>query len=261
MKKMTFLCSLPRAGNTFLGSLINQNSSVSMTANSLVAEILWKIDLLGTSEIAKNFPDGRSLVNSMESAFTGYYRDWDAEFIIERGPWGTPNNLALLDMIVADPKFIVLVRPVLECLASFIRVEKDTFPSEQDIENRCHELMGEEGILGKSIWSIENVTSSRMQDCLLINYDDLVADPQDTLEKIGRHIGVPDLSADASKLTQFSVNGVEYDDTETGRGSPLHHIRTDGLPVDTYEVSDFLPAAILDYYSGKDCVNWHTLQN
>ena len=260
MKNMTFLCSLPRAGNTFLGSLINQNSSVAMTANSLTTEILWRIDSLGTSEVAKNFPDGRSLINSMESAFTGYYRDWDAKFIIERGPWGTPNNLALLDMIVDDPKFIVLVRPVLECLASFIRAEIDTFPCEQDIENRCHELMSEEGILGKNIWSVENLISQK-RDHLMIRYDDLVADPQDTLAKIGRHIGVPELSADVSKLTQFSVNGVKYDDNETGRGVPLHHIRTDGLPVDTYEVSDFLPAPILQHYGGKDRDQWHILQN
>ena len=41
MKKIYFLCGLPRAGNTLLGSIVNQNKNIKITANSIVPDILY----------------------------------------------------------------------------------------------------------------------------------------------------------------------------------------------------------------------------
>ena len=41
IKKIFFLVGLPRAGNTLLGSILNQNPDIAVTANSITPDILY----------------------------------------------------------------------------------------------------------------------------------------------------------------------------------------------------------------------------
>ena len=43
MKEIFFLEGLPRAGNTLLGSILNQNPDIAVTANSITPDILYNI--------------------------------------------------------------------------------------------------------------------------------------------------------------------------------------------------------------------------
>jgi len=45
MKEYYFLCSLPRAGNTLLGSILNQSKDIKLTANSILPEIIYQLYL------------------------------------------------------------------------------------------------------------------------------------------------------------------------------------------------------------------------
>ena len=56
MKKFFCLHGLPRAGNTLLGSIINQNPKVAVTANSIIADMLGELYSLQNTDIFKNFP-------------------------------------------------------------------------------------------------------------------------------------------------------------------------------------------------------------
>ena len=134
MKEYYFLTGLPRSGNTLLGSIINQNTNISLTANTILTDVFYQLHLIKDYQIYKNFPDENSFNNIIKNVFNNYYKDWKAKFIIDRGLWGTPANLQLLKTIIKKPKFIILYRPVLECLASFIKIEKPT-----NIELRCHD--------------------------------------------------------------------------------------------------------------------------
>ena len=56
--KYYFLSGIPRAGNTILSSILNQNKDIGVSANSLVAETLYKLDEWKKSDVAfNNFPD------------------------------------------------------------------------------------------------------------------------------------------------------------------------------------------------------------
>ena len=46
MKEVYFLTSLPRSGNTLLGSIINQNPNLNLTANTILTDIIYQIYLL-----------------------------------------------------------------------------------------------------------------------------------------------------------------------------------------------------------------------
>ena len=58
-----------------------------------------KLFLLKNTDVFKNFSDHKSLDNVMDVVFDCYYQDWKQEYIIDRGPVMTLNNLKLVKKI------------------------------------------------------------------------------------------------------------------------------------------------------------------
>jgi hypothetical protein len=133
MNNIYFLCGLPRAGNTLLGSIVNQSHHVKLTANTILTDVIYQLQLIKDYEIYKNFPDEKSFNNIIKNVFNNYYQNWKVDNIIDRGPWGTPGNLELLKLIIKKPKFVIIYRPVLECLASFIKIETRGSPIKKEL--------------------------------------------------------------------------------------------------------------------------------
>ena len=244
MKEYYFLTGLPRSGNTLLGSIINQNHNISLTANTILTDVLYQLHLLNDCEILKNFPDKKSFNNIIKNVFNNYYKDWKAKFIIDRGLWGTPANLELLKSIIKKPKFIILYRPILECLASFIKIEK---PS--NVREKCHELMQEEGMIGKSLWSIKNIIKEK-ENYIIIKYSNLIKTPIKETNKIYEFLNIDKFNHIFKKFNDFSANNIKYNDSVLK--APLHKIRTNQIKLNKYKIEDYLPADIIKQYSNLD---------
>ena len=56
-RKFYYLCGLPRAGNTLFASLMNQNPTISATANSPVCSMITGAELLNNKvcSISNNY--------------------------------------------------------------------------------------------------------------------------------------------------------------------------------------------------------------
>jgi hypothetical protein len=235
---------MPRSGNTLLGSILNQNKKISVTSNSILPEIIFKLHKLKDCEIFCNFPDVASLNNVIKNVFNNYYKDWKHGYIIDRGPWGTPFNLSCLKSIIKKPKFVILYRPVLECLASFIKIEKPI-----NLETRCHQLMSDEGMIGKNLWSIKNLIKEK-ENHIIVHYKDFIKNPNKEIKKIFNYLKIPFKDFNLSNLKQFLSNGVGYDDSVIS--GPLHTIRTDKIQLKKYNIGDYLPSNIIKQYSNLD---------
>jgi sulfotransferase len=244
MKEIYFLTGLPRSGNTLLGAIINQNPNLNLTANSILTDIIYQLYLLKYNGIFNNFPDHDSLDNVIKNTFNNYYEHWKAKFIIDRGPWGTPDNLFLLKSIYQKPKFIILYRPILECLASFIKIEKTI-----NIKERCHELMKEEGIIGRSLWSIKNIIKKK-ENYIIIKYLNLIKNPIKEINKIYKFLNIDSFKHTFKNINQFSVNNIKYNDSILN--APLHQIKTNEIKLNKYKIEDYLPADIIKQYSNLD---------
>jgi sulfotransferase len=244
MKSYYFLTGLPRSGNTLLGSIINQNSNISLTANTILTDVIYQLHLIKDYEIYKNFPDENSLNNIIKNIFNNYYKDWKSKYIIDRGLWGTPTNLKLLKLIIKKPKFIILYRPILECLASFIKIEKSI-----NIESRCNELMEINGMIGKSLWSIKNIIKEK-EDYIVINYADLVNTPLKQIDKIYKFLNIDNFQHTFKNFEDFSANNIKYDDSVLN--GLLHKIRTNKIEFNNYNIEDYLPSNIIKKYSNLD---------
>jgi hypothetical protein len=248
MKKIYFLSGIPRAGNTLLASLLNQNKKITVTGNSIITEILYQLSLIKKIEIFKNFPDHKSFDNVYNNVFNNYYKDWTSNYVIDRSAWGTPGNLELLKKIIKKPKFIILYRPVLEALASFIKAKKP-----ENIEAQCKIYIdineGRNGIIDRYLWSIENILKNK-EDHIIIHYKDLIKDPIKEIKKIHTFLKIPFKMLSLQNFDQLNINNVSYDDSVLGY--EVHKIRTNKIEQVQYNIEEILPKHIIKKYSGLD---------
>jgi len=152
-----------------------------------------------------------------------------------------------------DIKIIVLVRDLVEVLASFIRWSHnrtDTFISRfnvKTIEEKCDKLMREGGLLEKNLRAITHLLVPEHKNLYhLIEYNNLVEHPKRTIEGIYDYLKIPKFKHRYIGLDQFEVNGMKYDDTVIGEG--LHTIKSDSINKSNYDAYSLIPRSIVDKY-------------
>lgn len=243
-KTFHFLCSSPRSGSTLLSSIINKSKQIQVSANSIVPFIIADLSDLKLKETFKNFPYHFGIDNIAYNVFDLYYAKVNVPNILDQSTWGTPFNLDFLKQKFKTRKFIVLLRPVLECLASFVKVEKPI-----DVVERCESLMDKHGPIGKHLWSVENLIKEK-EECLFIEYKDLVNRPHEIVENIFQFLNLKKEKLDINNITQFTFDGVNYNDDVLG--SPLHTIKTNVIEKSNYKIEDYLPKEIIKKYEHID---------
>lgn len=254
-KKIFFLVGMPRAGNTLLSSLLNQNPEIAVTPNSITVDILYNIFNVRPISTFKNFPDHNSFNNVAHHVFDHYYQDWKKPYIIDRSPWGTPANLKMLREFHKNIKIIVLTRDLIEVLASFVRWSANNPGNFLDrfnlpIQERCEVLMRLNQI-EKSLIAIENLRKPENKDiCHFIKYKNLVNYPTITIKGIYDFLEIPAFKHHYTDLDQFEVNGIKYQDSVTAPGShkELHTIRTKDVSHSDYDSYSMIPQPIIDKY-------------
>ena len=253
MKKIYYLCGLPRSGNTLFGSLLNQNPKVQVTSNSIVCDILWQIENLKKDRTFLNFPDHSSVDNVSKNIISNYYQNWNYKIIIDRSSWGSPNNLEILQKYSPNEiKFILLVRDIQNVVASFIRWSEENKPNFLDnetdgtIRSKCEHLMRNDLQIVQDYCAVYNVIKSGYP-YYLIQYNDLVSDTQSVLSGLYEFLELENFDHKFKDLNQFSANHISYDDKEVG--SNLHQIKTKDISLTDYEVNKYIPEDLINYYS------------
>ena len=258
MKEIFFLSGLPRAGNTLFGSLMNQNPNVAVTANSITADMMGELFSLKKIDIFQNYPDHKSFDNVATKVFEHYYQDWKADYIIDRAPWGMPANLGFLKHTRKNIKIIVLVRDVIEVLASFVRWsqrEPTSFINKyaKTVEEKCDKLMNKDGVIVKELIAVKHLLHDENKGLYkIIEYNDLVEHPKRTIESVYDYLEIPKFKHHYTNLDQFKVNDHHYDDSVLG--GDLHKIQTDVITPSTYDARTIIPKSIIDKY--EQCNFW-----
>ena len=228
-KKLFFLVAMPRCGNTLFASIMNQNAELAVTPNSITLEIMKDLFLLKETDVFQNYPDHKSLDNVLDSVYDVYYKDWPQRIIIDRGPVMTPGNVALMQKHFKQPfKCIILVRDLMDVLASYMKwytENPDAFPNRYNLKNdeeKLSMIMNSKGAVAKDLEAIKNAYNYP-EICHFVKYDDLVARPQEEIQKIYQFLDEPYYNHSFENLQQVEVNGIKYDDTIVGKN--MHTIR------------------------------------
>jgi sulfotransferase len=229
-KQLFFLVAMPRSGNTLFASIMNQNSEIAATPNSITLEIMKDLFLLKETDVFQNYPNHKSLDNILDIVYDTYYKDWPQRIIIDRGPVTTAGNFALMQKYFKRPfKCIVLLRDLMDVLASYMQwytKNPSAFPNKYNCKNDEEKLsliMNTKGAVAKDLEAIKN-SYNYPGLCHYVKYDDLVVQPEQEFRKIYQFLEEPYFNHRFENLQQVEVNGIKYDDTIVGKN--MHNIRS-----------------------------------
>ncbi len=227
-KQLLFLIAQPRSGNTLLSSIMNQNSDIVVTPNSITLDIMKDLFLLKQTDVFQNYPDHKSLDNVLNTVYDTYYKDWPQRIIIDRGPVMTPGNFSLMQKHFKRPfKCIVILRDLIDVLASYMKwytENPDAFPNKYGCKNDEEKLamiMNKDGAVAKNLEAIKNSYNYK-NICHYVKYDDIVTNPEQEFRKIYQFLEEPYYPHYFQNLKQININGMGYDDKIVG--SNMHKL-------------------------------------
>jgi sulfotransferase len=193
MEQMVCLSGLPRSGSTLLSAILSQNPLIHAEGNSAVCQFIWDIHQTGTVHAAEQLHGNnrtKTVGDMIQAVPHIYYKDVPAtkKIIVDKcRSWTIPANVELLKKYI-DPhiKIIVLERSVEAIIKSFMKLYvKNNWPTEK-INATLKALLtpGAEPIM-RSICGINLAKKNNTeQTFLFIQYDDLIAQPAETLQRI-----------------------------------------------------------------------------
>ena len=251
------LAGLPRSGSTLLGSILNQNPLVNATPTSPLYSLLVNtcetfrmIDLQHTYDTSVQMQIYRDIVK----AFHPDERDIPIVFEKHRG-W--PRFVeAFREFVDPDPRIICTVRSIPEVIASYITL------AECDPDNFIDAHLRRDGVpvnyeaRAMLLWTqYLNVPHECLtiglkrnpQSLLLVEYDDLVFEPQRTLARVYAFCGMEPFEHDFSDIESTCA---ESKDEAWGLRA-LHEIRP-ALGKISVDPLCYLPQSAIDYFRQFD---------
>ena len=248
MKEYYFLSGLPRSGNTLLSTILNQNTDIHSTGHSFLPDLLFSIkNIEYNSDRFKSYPCHNNLKNVYKNIIPNYYKDHNVKYIIERGDWITPFNINVLKQIAPNKiKIVILIRDILEIIKSFLKLCKDnsefyinkeynyldhTTLFTDETETKVDLIMAKDKYINTMLYSIHQLRKNNLlKDFLLIDYNDLVKQPEITLNKIYNYYEI-----DLFKHSfQNFKKQLEYNDSIFG--GLMHEVRTDEIKKDDNDI-------------------------
>lgn len=176
---IVFFGGLPRSGSTLLCSILSQNPEICTGRISNLCDLMWNAqwsldNYAGFSGLpAKNH--GYIMSNLPEI----YYKDdLDKTIIDQCRAWTLPANLSMITRyITPEPKVICLTRDIDEIRNSYINLFLEN--GRNDFEGSGYETE-----LMRNISAVENAKTLPEKNVHWVNYNDLVLDTENTLQKI-----------------------------------------------------------------------------
>lgn len=232
MKTIYHLTGLPRAGNTLLSSILNQNPKINTTPLSYVSGIIYTaLKSCETHESSKNFKDEKSIENLISPMLYNYYKDWPGDIIIQRSNAGHWQELEINHKYIKNNfKCIVLVRDIFEVIASYLKLADEDVnffinKNNKSISDKINFLFNYDSLINNNLKTIYTLYYGFYRHCLFIQYNDLINNPKEQVDRIYNFLEIEPFNHYYKNLSQFKVNNLEYDDSMYGKN--LHKIKTD----------------------------------
>ena len=239
---MIFLSSIPRSGSTLLTSLLNQRPDVYASPTSNLCETMGATVKAWESSPITKAGDGKQkdLIRILQGIQDSRYDTDKLVFDKSRG-WVDPRIIQTLSKW-QDVKIIATVRPMAECLASFIKIAKP-----DNIRDFC-----KNSELADHLFASYDVLKSGYEKYpdkfLLIEYDQLVSDTQTQMDRISTFIG----------MSVFTHNLVDVPDSgekdKVWGIKNLHHVRKK-VSKRRYSTKKILGKELYAYYQGGEFWN------
>lgn len=175
-----FLSGLPRTGSTLLTSILSQNPDIHTEGNSALCQLMWdmQVSCWNTEQINNKPEIANKLLNRLPEIF---YEGISNNIIDKCRSWTLPANLELIDKYIThNPKIIVMLRPIVDIVKSFIYVRKMNgwdIPEEGLLDEGSEPIM-------RSLDGVRYAQANNDGKFLFVQYDDLISNPSNTIKEI-----------------------------------------------------------------------------
>jgi hypothetical protein len=262
VKQYYCLSGAPRCGNTLFSTILNQNKNVYCSPNSIVADLMLDIIDKKNEEVFLNNPDHDSYDNVIKNIIVNYYQNHSQEIIIDRSlNWLSPT-------LFGENKVVVLVRPVLEILSSFLRLNnqnkdnyftsiiKDDLKTHKFVSNFsedddvfCDWLMRNNGHIDMFLKNLRYSLVVDPEKTLVIDYNNFIRYPQETIEEVYKFLGINHYDHYFNNLNENCFK-VSYDDSVYELD--LHKIRTNKIERKSYDYHKSLSKNVIRKYENLE---------
>ena len=239
-----FLSGLPRSGSTLLGALLSQRPDTYVSATSGLTDIMgaavttWE-QHPATKAQGANPVEGIRIIRAIADA---KYADRTEKVLIDKSRgWPAPQIQKTMEQVLGKPpKIIATVRPIAECLASFVRLIKP-----QDVKNLCKNSQLAMHLFS-SYQNLKQGYESAPKNILFVSYDDIVNNPQKELDRVADFLEI-----DRFKHTFEDIkNPIKENDAEAWSVPGLHDIRSK-VKKEKYDPKEIL-GELWDHYQGGE---------
>lgn len=186
IKKFIGLSGLPRTGSTLLSAILDQNPDIHAEGNSAVCQLMWDTQQSCNNACNEQLSANNRLSTKHDivSAIPDiYYKDTNASIVMDKcRSWTIPSNLNMLyEYIDHKPKVIVLERPIVEIVKSFVHLRiKNNYIGDNEsdlLEDMSEPIMRS---LHGLAWAKENNNG----EFIFISYKDIVETPEKVINSI-----------------------------------------------------------------------------
>ena len=273
LKKYYFMSGLPRSGSTLLSSLLNQNPKFYSGPSSPVVPIMLHLEQsISQDELFLAFPKIPQAAKIISSVLENFYSDIDKPVIFDKNRSWVDRLHYISGYFGIEPKVLYPVRNIDEILTSFISMyRRNPFRGEGKVsfmddmliksniplsdDNRCEFLCSPAGIVGQSYNGLKNVLAEGKQNSIhLIEYDDLLNSPEDTMKKIYEFLGEEYFQHDFQKIENIH----RENDLEVYGLADMHEVRS-SLSKVSAKPEDILSQNILEKCKGSEF--WRNVNN
>jgi len=218
-KQLHFMSGIPRSGSTVLAAILNQNKQTHVTITSGLIFALEGLKNAWENQelLYGDDTDGSRLNTSLAGVVDSYYKDCEQPIIIDKSRgWSFPETMQMLAGITNNkPKIIATVRSIPDCMASFVRVAKpDNLDEFIEKDPLCQYLKGSYQVLEAGY--------SFAPECFcIIEYEDLLLNPQGQLKRIHEFLELDDYEYD---FTAIDGSSLKEDDEKLHGYVGMHNI-------------------------------------
>jgi len=255
--KIFYQSSMPRAGSTLLQNILAQNPDFYVTPTSGLLELVFGARLNYTNSPEFKAQDGALMKKAFlafnRAGMEAYFKALtDKPYVLDKSRgWGVHFDLLSL-IFDEEPKIICMVRDLRQILASMEKKFRQNPDKHRPIES--HSNLSGTTTLKRAVMNLQTPPVGLALDRLIeihqrgwnkkilfLRYEDLTAQPKQTLQKVCAYLGVPEFQHNFENVPQVTQ------EADQAYGIPgLHEIR----PKVESSQNDFL--SIL----GKDAVRF-----
>jgi sulfotransferase len=234
--KIFYQSSMPRAGSTLLQNILAQNPNFYVTPTSGLLELIFGARLNYTNSPEFKAQDSaltkKAFLAFSRAGMEAYFKALtDKPYVLDKSRgWGVHFDLLSL-IFDEEPKIICMVRDLRQILASMEKKFRQNPDKHRPIEN--HSNLSGTTTLKRAVMNLQTppvgLALDRLAEIhqrgwnkkiLFIRYEDLTAQPKQTLQKVYAYLGIPEYQHNFEKVAQVT----QEDDQAYGIPG-LHEIR------------------------------------